>query len=143
MNLPVWRLNIENRLVKFIWLDGSESDHKKFFSLGRNEIWFVQKDYLNDPYEYKGMLLDRNKLLNAGYSNDIIDYYQQLFDFSDYGITCLSANSIDYLPMWAYYTNKIQKCRKSVALLFIHSERSYLKLTYSAILRKFNGESKK
>lgn len=60
---------------------------------------------MNDPYEYKGMLLDRNKLLNAGYSNDIIDYYQQLFDFSDYGITCLSANSIDYLPMWAYYTN--------------------------------------
>lgn len=50
-------------------------------------------------------MLDRNKLLNAGYSNDIIDYYQQLFDFSDYGITCLSANSIDYLPMWAYYTN--------------------------------------
>ena len=96
---------IPDRLVKFIWLDGSESDHKKFLSLGRNEIWFAQKDYLNDPYEYKGMLLDRNKLLNAGYSNDIIDYYQQLFDFSDYGITCLSANSIDYLPMWAYYTN--------------------------------------
>ena len=50
-------------------------------------------------------MLDRNKMHNAGYSNDIIDYYQQLFDFSDYGITCLSVNSIDYLSMWVYYTN--------------------------------------
>lgn len=96
---------IPDKLIKFIWLDDSDSDDKKFLSLKRNEIWFAQKDLLNDPYEYKGMLLDRNKMHNAGYSNDIIDYYQQLFDFSDYGITCLSANSIDYLPMWAYYTN--------------------------------------
>jgi hypothetical protein len=96
---------IPDKLIKFIWLDDSDSDDKKFLSLKRNEIWFAQKDLLNDPYEYKGMLLDRNRMHNAGYSNDIIDYYQQLFDFSDYGITCLSANSIDYLPMWAYYTN--------------------------------------
>lgn len=33
------------------------------------------------------------------------NYYQNIFDFSDYGITCLSSNSVDYLPMWAYYTN--------------------------------------
>ena len=81
---------IPDKLIKFIWLDDSDSDDKKFLSLKRNEIWFAQKDLLNDPYEYKGMLLDRNKMHNAGYSNDIIDYYQQLFDFSDYGITCLS-----------------------------------------------------
>ncbi len=92
---------IPDKLIKFIWLDDSDSDDKKFLSLKRNEIWFAQKDLLNDPYEYKDMLLDRNKMHNAGYSNDIIDYYQQLFDFSDYGITCLSANSLDYLPMWA------------------------------------------
>ena len=41
----------------------------------------------------------------AGYSPDVIEKYQILFDFSDYGITCLSSNNMDYLPMWAYYTN--------------------------------------
>ena len=51
------------------------------------------------------MLLDRQKMSEVGYPTDIIDYYQTLFDFSDYGITCLSSNNIDYLPMWAYYTN--------------------------------------
>ena len=65
----------------------------------------TRKNFLNDPYEYKGMLVDRKKMKNAGYSQNIIDGYQTLFDFSDYGITCLSSNNIDYLPMWAYYTN--------------------------------------
>lgn len=96
---------IPDKLIKFIWLDGSATDDKKFLSLKRNEIWFAQKDFLNDPYEYKGMLLDRQKMSEAGYPIDIIDYYQTLFDFSAYGITCLSSNNIDYLPMWAYYTN--------------------------------------
>ena len=96
---------IPNKLIKFIWLDESEKDEKKFLSLQREEIWFAQKDLLNDPYEYKGILLDRKKLSEAGYSPDVIEKYQTLFDFSDYGITCLSSNNMDYLPMWAYYTN--------------------------------------
>lgn len=96
---------IPDRLIKFIWLDGSTTDDKKFCSLKRNEIWFAQKDYLNDPYEYKGMILDRQKMRESGYTDYIIDSYEKLFDFNAYGITCLSANDIDYLPMWAYYTN--------------------------------------
>lgn len=50
---------IPSKLIKFIWLDESEKDEKKFLSLQREEIWFAQKDLLNDPYEYKGILLDR------------------------------------------------------------------------------------
>ena len=96
---------IPSKLIKFIWLDESEKDEKKFLSLQREEIWFEQKDLLNDPYEYKGILLDRKKLSEAGYSPDVIEKYQTLLDFSDYGITCLSSNNMDYLPMWAYYTN--------------------------------------
>ena len=87
---------IPSKLIKFIWLDESEKDEKKFLSLQREEIWFAQKDLLNDPYEYKGILLDRKKLSEAGYSPDVIEKYQTLFDFSDYGITCLSSNNMDY-----------------------------------------------
>lgn len=97
--------SIPDKLIKFIWLDGSENDEKKFLSLGNNEIWFSQKDVLNDPYEYKGILLDEKKLEAAGLSKETIDFYQKIFDFSDYAITCFSSNPIDYIPMWAYYTN--------------------------------------
>ena len=71
---------IPDKLIKFIWLDGSETDDKKFLSLKRNEIWFAQKDFFNDPDEYKGMLLDKQKMSEAGYSTDIINCYQTIFD---------------------------------------------------------------
>ena len=96
---------IPNKLIKFISLDESENDDLKFLTLKRDEIWFAHKDSLNDPYEYKGMLIDKEKFIKAGYSFETIEKYQTIFDLNDYGVTCLSSNSIDYLPMWAYYTN--------------------------------------
>lgn len=44
---------IPSKLIKFIWLDESEKDEKKFLSLQREEIWFAQKDLLNDPYDIR------------------------------------------------------------------------------------------
>ncbi|MCI7396309.1 MAG: DUF2971 domain-containing protein [Erysipelatoclostridium ramosum] len=96
---------IPNKLIKFIWLDESEKDDLKFLTLKRDEMWFAHKKSLNDPYEYKGMLIDKEKLIKAGYPIKTIEKYQTIFDLNDYGVTCLSSNSIDYLPMWAYYTN--------------------------------------
>lgn len=96
---------IPDKLIKFIWLDESEKDDLKFFTLKRDEMWIAHKDSLNDPYEYKGMLIDKEKFIEAGYPIETIKMYQTIFDFNDYGVTCLSSNSVDYLPMWAYYTN--------------------------------------
>lgn len=96
---------IPNKLIKFIWLDESEKDDLKFLTLKNDEIWFAHKKSLNDPYEYKGMLIDKEKFIEAGYPIETIEKYLTIFNFNDYGVTCLSSNSIDYLPMWAYYTN--------------------------------------
>ena len=96
---------IPTKLIKFIWLDGSETDEKKFKTLRNNEIWFSAKSLLNDPYEFKGMMIDRYKMQTADYPDKIISMFQKMLDSDQYGITCLSANKIDYLPMWAYYTN--------------------------------------
>lgn len=96
---------IPDKLIKFIWLDESEKDDLKFLTLKNDEIWFAHKKSLNDPYEYKGMLIDKEKLIKAGYPIKTIEKYQTIFDINDYGVTCLSSNSVDYLPMWAYYTN--------------------------------------
>lgn len=96
---------IPNKLIKFIWLDESEKDDLKFLTLKRDEMWIAHKDSLNYPYEYKGMLIDKEKFIKAGYPIETIEKYQTIFDINDYGVTCLSSNSVDYLPMWAYYTN--------------------------------------
>ena len=29
-------------------------------------MWFANKNSLNDPYEYKGMLIDKEKFIKAG-----------------------------------------------------------------------------
>lgn len=52
---------IPDKLIKFIWLDESEKDDLKFLTLKRDEMWIAHKDSLNDPYEYKGMLIDKEK----------------------------------------------------------------------------------
>lgn len=64
---------IPTKLIKFIWLDGNgtESDEKKLASLEKEEIWFSHISKLNDPYEFKGMRLDKDKLRNAGYSEKL------------------------------------------------------------------------
>ena len=138
---------IPNKLIKFIWLDENERDEKKFKTLNNNEIWFSNKKFLNDPYEFKGMIVDSQKLRNAGYSQELIDAYKKLLDLENYGITCLSDNQIDYLPMWAYYTNnhkgfcvEYDICKKScihevmyeterikIASLFIQSKEALKK----------------
>lgn len=57
---------IPNKLIKFVWLDESEKDYDKFLTLRREKIWLAHKDSLNDPYEYKGMLIDKEKFIKAG-----------------------------------------------------------------------------
>lgn len=99
------RLEIPNKLVKFFQLDDSEMDEKRLGSLEKNELWLSNTSRFNDPYELKGMVIDREKLEDSGCSEADINTLQELLNFSDYGVSCLSANPVDYLPMWAYYTN--------------------------------------
>lgn len=66
------------KLIKFIWLDGSETDEKKFETLKRDEIWFSNKSFLNDPYEFKGMIIDRDKLQTNGYPDAIINMFEKM-----------------------------------------------------------------
>lgn len=96
---------IPDKLVKFISLDGTKTDEMKFCSLQKSTLWFSHSTHSNDPREYKGMQIDEQKLLAHGYSQDCINQFKSLLDFSDYGLTCLSTNTVDYFPMWAYYAN--------------------------------------
>lgn len=99
--------NIPLKLIKFISLtDDDELNNTKFETLSEQKIWFSSINKVNDPYEFKGMYIDTKKLKNNGYTDENICLITYLFELTKkFGITCLSANTFDNLPMWAYYTN--------------------------------------
>ena len=100
--------DIPDLLIKHVWLNGDESDEKKFYSLENNMLWFSSITKLNDPYEFKGMIVNEKAFKDAGYPDDYIDKFRDFLKMEDYGVVCLSSREIDYLPMWAYYTNNYQ-----------------------------------
>ena len=96
---------IPNKLIKFVSLQGDINDEKKFDSLEHNQIWISNVQKMNDPYEFKGLILDEHRFEEAGWPKEKIEQYKTIFEMEDIGITSLSGNNIDYIPMWAYYTN--------------------------------------
>ena len=98
--------NVPQKLYKYVWLDGSENDKLKFNSLENNTLWISGIEMFNDPFEFKGLTIDKAKFETKGFSKDVINAYADCLDFShEYGVCCLSNVPVDYLPMWAYYTN--------------------------------------
>lgn len=95
-------------LYKFFWLSNDPKDdaenEKRFYSLEHNKIWFASAASQNDPYEFKGIYLDEEKLLNLGVTQDSIDASSELL-LKRAILTAFTANMNDNLPMWAHYSN--------------------------------------
>lgn len=99
---------IPNRLLKFISLDDNNKNNEdKLKSLENNQIWLSAVNEFNDPYEFKGMYLNKKALKEYGFSNAMVKQFDELFDstLKEYGVTCLSGCAVSNFPMWAYYTN--------------------------------------
>lgn len=90
---------IPNKLIKFVSLQGDGKDENKFKSLEHNQIWISNVRKMNDPYEFKGLILDEHKFEEVGYPRKTIEKFKTIFEMEDIGITSLSGNNIDYLPM--------------------------------------------
>ena len=97
--------DIPNTLIKHFWLNGDDSDEKKFYTLENNMLWFSAVSELNDPYEFKGIVVNEEVLEDKGYPKYYIEKLKEFLSMKEYGVVCLSERNIDYLPMWAYYTN--------------------------------------
>ena len=100
--------SIPPKLIKFISLSDDESlNEKKFQTLEQNELWFSSIEKLNDPYEYKCLYVDREKLKENSYPDQFIDFFKCALEkgVQELALASLSGNSFDSLPMWAYYTN--------------------------------------
>ena len=94
---------IPDRLIKFYSLGNRKLDNKKLKSLENQQIWFSSSRYLNDPYEFEFMYIDKSQLIDRGYPKELLDYFSNYKD--KYSVTSLSNSTVNNLPMWAYYTN--------------------------------------
>ena len=100
-------------LYKFFWLneirdEDSEqqlvkANNQRFTTLERNQLWFALPEYQNDPYEFVGMYLDKDKLISYGFQREEIESIEQMI--RNIPICCFVANSSSNLPMWAHYAN--------------------------------------
>lgn len=99
---------IPKKLIKFIPLtDEDEENKKRFQTLLNRNFWFSRADKLNDPYELKCLYVDRAQLIEKGYPDKLLEFFEDFINNrqTQYAVASLSANDFNYLPMWAYYTN--------------------------------------
>lgn len=103
--------DIPNTLIKHFWLkdedeiNAKESNEQRFQTLENNMLWFSAVSKFNDPYEFKGMIVNEKAFRDAGQAEEFIESFSEFLRMEEYGAVCLSAQDVDYLPMWAYYTN--------------------------------------
>lgn len=98
-------------LYKFVPLyDEDQNDHnkerneKRFSSLERGEIWFSSREAMNDPFEFKGLYLDKAKMCRNRWSPDAVERIKH--DLQDsFFLSSFTTNMCNNLPMWAYYAN--------------------------------------
>ncbi len=95
-------------LYKFVSLVDDPSgkngeNEKRFHSLENDTIWFSVPGKMNDPYEFRGLYIDYDKLQQEGVSKEEINDLQRMFE-EDYILSSFSHGLYSF-PMWAHYAN--------------------------------------
>lgn len=98
-------------LYKFVSLyDEDQDEHnkedneKKFSSLEKGEIWFSSRKAMNDPFEFKGLYMDKAKMCRNRWSPDAVERINYILQDSFF-LSSFTTNMCNNLPMWAYYAN--------------------------------------
>lgn len=79
-------------------------DGLKLSTLKEKKIWMSKFRNLNDPYEYKCMYLEEEKLKEKGWPIDNLNGYLEEMK-NVYNIASFTTNLVDNMPMWAHYSN--------------------------------------
>lgn len=82
-------------------------NESKFKTLNDNRIWLSRFENLNDPFEYKSIYINYDKLKSKGWPTDMLENYLNRMK-NIYLIGSFSTNLIDNMPMWAHYANNHQ-----------------------------------
>lgn len=105
------RASVPNKVCKFVPLGHSdEEDLKRLAALKARELWFSPVGSYNDPYEFKGLYIDDERLRQSGYTATGIANIHKTFSVIGMRglVCCFSAGNYQEAPMWAYYANNAQ-----------------------------------
>lgn len=81
-----------------------EENSKRIESLARKQIWVSKYNLLNDPFEYKMLYLDKEKIEKHGWSVEMLN--EVLEGIKEVSLTtCFSGETENNMPMWAHYAN--------------------------------------
>lgn len=101
---------IPKRLYKYFPLfDEQRNKHeeenlKRINSLLEGQLWVSKYDMLNDPFEYKMLYLDREKIEKHDWPVEVLnDFLEAIKNLSL--TTCFSGETENNMPMWAHYAN--------------------------------------
>lgn len=94
--------NIENICEK-----NTRLDNLKFKTLEEETLWLSKFKNLNDPFEYKGLILDLKILEENGWD---INSHKKMMDSitNAFYISSFTDTSYNNMPMWAHYSNNHQ-----------------------------------
>ena len=101
-------------LYKFYSLSGTDDDDNKDLmkleTLRKKHLWVSSPESNNDPFEYKGLCFNKEKLLEH-ISEKTFEICMRMFDRIDHLMYLASfigksdISPINNAPMWAYYAN--------------------------------------
>lgn len=98
-------------LFKFMpFYDSGNPDANKrnIETIEENKIWFSKYSTLNDPFEFKSIYLDEDKIRKSGNQVDTFEKYLEYINNS-FLVTSFSVernmHPLNNMPMWAYYSN--------------------------------------
>lgn len=81
-----------------------EENKQRLNSLQEKQLWVSNYKYLNDPFEFKALFLDRERIKEYGWN--IADLERCLeFTKTSAQIGCFSNYGVSHMPLWAHYSN--------------------------------------
>lgn len=89
---------LDDRYVNF-----KEENRKRLSSLKKNKLWVSHYTKFNDPFEFKIMTIDIERLKATNWKVEHIETYLNLFKDMCL-VSCFSSNG-NSMPMWAHYAN--------------------------------------
>ena len=121
---------VQDYLYKFFPITSEKGkgmkDKRTFNMIKNNMVWISRVDYLNDPYEGKGISLDFDKFEKYGFPKKVVEYMENVFT-EDVGLCCFSTQAKDNISMWAYYAS----CHKGFCIKYkVNSKNLFYDVNY-------------
>jgi len=84
-----------------------EKNKLKLNSIIENKLWCSNYNYFNDPFEFKMIALDKEKLNEANWDVEYIEKFLDQFKERTI-VSCFCSEVDNNMPMWAHYANNHQ-----------------------------------